>query len=89
MAMSRFEQLYRIGKRNIEKSGRVLAEAFKEDPVWAKIFQNTGMPEQYVFFQGPVRYCLKYGEVYAPTDEIEGVMAFVPGSFADMTLLRA
>lgn len=41
------------------------------------------------FFQGPGRYCLKYGEVYADSEKLEGVMAFVPGKYQDMTIHRA
>ena len=39
-------------------------------------------------FETPVRYCLKYGEVYAPSEALEGVAAWAPGALADMTLWR-
>jgi ribosomal protein S18 acetylase RimI-like enzyme len=35
-----------------------------------------------------VKYCLRYGEVYATSEHLEGVAAWVPGNFAEMTVWR-
>jgi len=73
------------------RASKVLADAFQHDPIWNKICKgepDTGKRFQ-AFFEGGVRYCLKYGEVYAPSEDLEGVMGFVPGKYADMTWWRA
>lgn len=79
--------LYRVQKKDVKHAGRVLADAFHHDPIWNKIFEGESDIEKKfrAFFETPVRYCLKYGEVYAPSEQIEGVIGWVPGEYADMT----
>ena len=82
--------LYRVKRGEIIRAGKVLADAFQHDPLWNKIFE--GEPDIEKRFRAhsevPVRYCLKYGEVYAPSEDLEGVVAWVPGKYADMTAWR-
>jgi ribosomal protein S18 acetylase RimI-like enzyme len=82
--------LYRVQKRDIARAGKVLANAFQYDPVWNKIFEGESDLEKrlHAFYESPVRYCLKYGEVYAPSENLEGVVAWVPEKYADMTMWR-
>jgi len=83
--------LYRVQQGDIVQASKVLADAFQYDPVWNKIYEgdpDIGKRFQ-AFFEGGVRYCLKYGEVYAPSNDLEGVMGLVPGKYADMNWRRA
>ncbi len=82
--------LYRVQKRDIVRIRKVLADAFQHDPLWNKIYEGESDLERRfrAFFEVPVRYCLKYGEVYAPSEALEGVVAWVPGKYADMTMWR-
>ena len=82
--------LYRVQKADITQAGKVLADAFQHDPVWSKIYEGESDIEKRfrAHFEVPVRYCLKYGEVYATSEDLEGVIAWVPGKYADMTLWR-
>jgi len=83
--------LYRVQKRDIVRASKVLADAFQRDPLWNKIYEgepDIGKRFQ-AFFEGGVRYCLKYGEVYAPSEDLEGVIGLVPGKYADMNAWRA
>ena len=85
---SKLDSLYRVQKTDIPQAAAVLADAFQHDPVWNAILCDA-KPEQRVYvFETPVRYCLKYGEVYAPSENLEGVAAWVPGALADMTFWR-
>jgi ribosomal protein S18 acetylase RimI-like enzyme len=83
--------LYRVQKRDIVRASKVLADAFQRDPLWNKIY--VGDPDIrkrfHALFEGGVRYCLKYGEVYAPSENLEGVIGLVPGKYADMNAWRA
>jgi len=83
--------LYRVKKGDIIRAGKVLAEAFQHDPLWNKIYEGESNIEKRfrAHFEVPVRYCLKYGEVYAPSENLEGVIGLVPGKYADMNAWRA
>ena len=82
--------LYKVQKGDIARIGKVLADAFQHDPLWKEIYEGESDFEKRfrAFFEVPVRYCLKYGEVYAPSEDLEGVVAWVPGKYADMTMWR-
>ena len=82
--------LYRVQKRDITQVGKVLADAFQHDPLWNKIYEAESDIEKRfrAHFEVPVRYCLQYGEVYAPSEDLEGVVAWVSGKYADMTAWR-
>jgi len=82
--------LYRVQKRDIVRASKVLADAFQRDPVWNKICEGESDFEKRfrAIFEVPVRYCLKYGEVYAPSEDLEGVIGWVPGKYADMNMWR-
>jgi len=79
--------LYRVQKGDIIRAGKVLANAFQQDPLWNKIYEGESDIEKRfrAHFEVPFRHCLKYGEVYAPSKDLEGVIAWVPGKYADMT----
>jgi len=74
----------------MERVGKVLADAFQYDPVWNKIYEGeSDIKKRFrAHFEVPVRYCLKYGEVYSPSEDLEGVIAWVPGKYDDMTAWR-
>ena len=84
------ENLYKLKKKDIPKVGAVLADAFQHDPVWKKVFEGESKIDQKfcAFFETPIRYCLKYGEVYTISENLEGIAAWVPGDLADMTIWR-
>lgn len=88
MNQNPFEGFYRLQKKDALRAGAVLAEAFREDPLWKEIFGGAGFEQQRSLFEAPVRYCLRYGQVYAPSDRLEGVITWVSGNLADMTLWR-
>jgi len=68
----------------------VLADAFSKDPVWSRLVRDLPQPEQTLkaVFETPIRYCLRYGDAYATSANIEGVAAWVSGDRADMTFWR-
>ena len=82
--------LYRVQKRDVTRASKVLADAFQHDPLWNKLFEGESDIEKRfsAFFESPVRLCLKYGEVYAPSKDLEGVLAWIPEKYADMTVWR-
>ena len=83
--------LYKVQKGDITRASKVLADAFQRDPLWNKIYEGDSDIEKrfHAFFEGGVRHCLKYGEVYAPSEDLEGVIGLVPGKYADTNWWRA
>ena len=86
------KNLYRVQKKDIPKAGAVLADAFQHDPFWIKLFEGEAKTkiDQIVgaFYESSTRYCLRYGEVYATSEHLEGIVAWVSGDLADMTIWR-
>lgn len=82
------DNLYQLHKHEVAQAGVVLNEAFQDDPVFNAIFTGAAPEQRIAFFTTPVVYCLKYGQVFAPSEQLEGIAAWVPGRYADMNLLR-
>jgi ribosomal protein S18 acetylase RimI-like enzyme len=79
-------KLYKLQPKDVPTAGAMLADAFRNDPVWNKVFADDATPRQRnLVFEMPVKYSLRYGEAYAPSEQLEGVIAWVPGHFAEMT----
>ncbi len=85
---SGLHDLYRLTKRDSRRAAKVLADAFDDDPLWDRVMQGTSRSKRIFLFETPVRYCLHYGEVWAPSSALEGIIAWVSGYAADMTLWR-
>jgi len=82
------DNLYQLQKHEAAQAGVVLNDAFQEDPVFNAIFTGAAPEQRIAFFTTPVVYCLKYGKVYAPSEQLEGIVAWVPGKYADMNFIR-
>jgi GNAT superfamily N-acetyltransferase len=54
------------------------------------VFEGANDPHgnRRAFFETPVRYGLKYGNVYASSPALEGVAVWVPGRLSDMSVWR-
>jgi ribosomal protein S18 acetylase RimI-like enzyme len=78
--------LYRVQKGDITRAGKILADAFQNDPAWSKIFEGVSHREKRLSanYEVAIRCGLKYGEVYASSQNLEGIIAWVPGRYADM-----
>ena len=84
----KINNLYQVQKKDMPKVGAVLTDAFQYDPVWKIVFAGESNKEEKLlaFFETPIRYCLRYGEVYSSSENLEGIAAWVPGDLADMTI---
>jgi ribosomal protein S18 acetylase RimI-like enzyme len=82
------DPLYRLQGKDALKAGIVLTDAFRHDPVWREVLAAATTHQQRGVFETPVRYCLKYGEVYATSDSLEGIITWLPGELADMKMWR-
>ena len=80
----------RLPKKDISYAGVVLADAFRDDPLWQTFFKGeSDINNKMRFcFETVLRYCHKFGEVYATSPNLEGVAAWVPGHLSYMTLWK-
>jgi len=80
--------LYQVRKRDIAGAAEVLADAFRRDPLWSAVCQGEAdVPRRLrAIFELAVRHGLTYGTVFAPSENLEGIVAWVPGEHVDMTL---
>ena len=85
---SGLHDLYRLTKRDSKSAAKVLADAFDDDPLWDRVMRGSSRSKRIFLFEAPTRYCLHYGEVCAPSSALEGIIAWVSGRAADMTLWR-
>jgi ribosomal protein S18 acetylase RimI-like enzyme len=83
--MSLISDLYKIQKKDLKNAVNVLDNAFSEDSMWKEVF--TDEDKNRVLTEVMVRFCLKYGNVYSTSDNLEGVMAIAPHD-KEMNLFR-
>ena len=83
--MSLYSNLYKIQKKDLKNAVKVLDDAFSEESMWKEVFDDED--KNRVLTEVMVRFCLKYGDVVATSDKLEGVMAIAPYG-KDMTALR-
>jgi ribosomal protein S18 acetylase RimI-like enzyme len=78
--------LYKLQKKEIPKAGIILADAFQTDPLWNKILEGEpNMDKKFqACFETPIRYCYKFGEVYASSDNLEGIAGWISSQAPEM-----
>ncbi|MHA1945671.1 MAG: GNAT family N-acetyltransferase [Candidatus Hodarchaeales archaeon] len=83
-------ELYKVQKKDIEVASQVLGEAFHNDPAWIYVIPDKNERKEKLpfVFEYVVRYSLKYGEVYAPTENLEGITAWVPHITVEKSIWR-
>lgn len=84
--MTLISDLYKLKKEDIKKAANVLVSAYTEDPMMEIVFKDDD--KRRIQFEVMLRFCMKYGDVFSPTDNFEGVMAILPHDKADMTVWR-
>jgi ribosomal protein S18 acetylase RimI-like enzyme len=82
--------LYRLEKDDTKRAGEVLGWAFYTDPLMLHAYPDgtPSVEDLSWFFITALKYCLKYGEAYAPTAEIEGAALWLPSDKCPITFWR-
>jgi len=83
--------LYRLEKDDVDCVSDMLGRAFYDDPLTLHAYSDGERDSGSLryFFQFPIKYCLRYGEGYAPTSEIEGVALWLPSNKYPITFWRS
>ena len=82
--------LVRLSKSQIKPAADVLARALLDDPLYAYFFPNaSGRRKKLPYvFKFPVRHGVLYGEVYATSPNLEGVIIWLPSESAAISTWR-
>jgi GNAT superfamily N-acetyltransferase len=80
--------LYAVQAADIPRARDALVDAFSADPLWAAVFagEREEQRKRQAFFEVPVVYCRRYGQVVATSPACEAVAAWMPGQYSDMGL---
>ncbi len=87
-------ELVPLGRGDAARAAEVLAAAFQDDPLLTHACPDRQARTELarLFCQIPLHYAARYGEVYAPSQRLEGVAAWLPSAHASLTpwkVLRA
>ena len=74
--MTLISELLKIQKRDLKNAVDVLTDAFSKESMWKEVF--TDEEKNRILTEVMVRFCLKYGSVYATSENFEGIMALAP-----------
>src|SRR6056297_84831 len=82
--------LYKLKKKDIDKSSEVLAKAFSDYPLFKYILgDNHSIENIKILTKFIVKYTILYGQAYATSSDIEGVILFTDFKDYKFTLLRS
>ncbi len=81
-------KLYHLTKLDTWKANKIATKAYHDDPLFASFFPDESNRNnlKYLFNMG-FRHALKHGEVHAPSNNIEGVAAWIRENKAIMSNL--
>jgi len=80
--------LIRLTRAQIKPAARVLARAFADEPLWQYFIPDAERRHRKIFyvFRLMVSYGVRYGEGYATSPNLEGVIIWLPSERAKMPL---
>lgn len=84
------ENLLRLGNSHIPSAAETLTKAFWNYPVTTYSYPDETVREQKLpfFFRLTLYYCLKFGEIYSLSSDLEGVAAWLPSDKYPMSIWR-
>ena len=88
--MFELNKFYRLTYKDIKKASEVYARAYSKITLYEKALQDVEEKFRVLktFFEVAIRYGLKYGYPYAPSEQLEGISIWIPYEKADMTMWR-
>lgn len=82
--------LHKITQKEIEKASLVLGRVFHDGPLMIQVIPDEDERRQKLplVFEVSIRFALKYGGVYAPSENLEGIAIILPHKKTDVTYWR-
>jgi len=77
-------------KKQIKKMGEILSLAFKDGPVYVYSIPDKEEREKklHLLFEVFIKYAIKYGTIYATSENLEGVILSLDSSSGPMSMWR-
>ncbi len=79
--------LYQIGPEQVSQACKLLSQAFSTDPIWKFLLKGQEEKAETVFHI-PVLYALKYGKMYADSEQLNGMAAWLVPPYTQMSFWR-
>ncbi len=88
--MFELKNFYRLSEKDIKKATEVYAKAYSKITLYEKALEDVENKALVLklFFEIPIRFGIKYGFVYASSEQLEGISIWIPYEKADMTMWR-
>jgi len=88
--MFELNNFYRLINKDIKKATEVYARAYSKITLYEKALEDVEDKSLVLkkFFEIPIRYGIKYGFPYAPSEQLEGISIWIPYEKAEMTMWR-
>lgn len=83
--------LHAVGPADVPKAACVLAEAFARDPFFSYMLGGWAADRDTInrFHEFTLRYGMRYGSVWAPSENLEGIAIWLPSGRVRMTAWRS
>lgn len=87
---SDLEHLVRVKKKHMQKAIQTFSRSFNTDPLTMYMFPDEKERQRFMqhYFQFRVKYGIIYGEVYATSEDIEGIAMWIKPKNTKMTMWR-
>jgi hypothetical protein len=87
---SELEHLVRIKKKHMQKAVKTFSRAFNTDPLTVHMFPDEEERQNFMrhYFQFRVKYGILYGEVYATSENVEGIAIWIKPKDTRMTMWK-
>ena len=88
--MFELNNFYRITENDIERASEVCARAYSKITLYGKALEDTEekFPVLKTYFEIAIRFGLKYGFPYAPSEQLEGISIWIPYGKDKMNMWR-
>jgi ribosomal protein S18 acetylase RimI-like enzyme len=88
--MFELNNLYRLTNNDIRRATEVYARAYSKITLYEKALEGIEDKSLVLktFFEVAIRYGIKYGYPYAPSEQLEGISIWLPHKKADMSTWR-
>jgi ribosomal protein S18 acetylase RimI-like enzyme len=88
--MFELNNFYRLTKKDIKKASEIYARAYSGITLYEKALEDVEDKFRVLktFFEVSIRYGIKYGFPYAPSEQLEGIVIWLPDEKDDMTFWR-
>jgi hypothetical protein len=85
-----FTDLIRVEKKDLSKAAETISYAFMEDPLSIFFFpdESTRYQNLLIYFHVRINYGIRFGEVYATSNNFEGVVSWIPDKKSHITFWR-